>query len=70
MISPRLQEAIASPEGITIAGLTAIVVLGTWWVLHWALTAHERRQRRRITAEIEAAANYRKRPEDAARWTP
>ncbi len=70
MISPRLQELITSPEGLMIAGMTAVALAAGWAILGALLRSHERRERKRIAAEIEAAARFKRQPEDAARWTP
>lgn len=68
-MSPRLQELITSPEGLMIAGMTALMLVIAWLTLAALLNWHDRRGRRRITAEIEAGANRRD-PQDPARWTP
>jgi hypothetical protein len=68
-MSPRLQEAIASPEGLMIAGMTALTLVVSWLVLRWLLQAHDRREAERIRQEIEAGQR-RLSPEDAARRTP
>lgn len=85
-MSPRLQELITSPEGLMIAGMTALMLAIAWLTLAALLNWHDRRERRRIAAEIEAASRsqsatgrygiimgdgwVRSDPQDPARWTP
>jgi len=68
-MSTRLQEVIASPEGIMIAGMTALALVVSWCILLWLMHAHDRRAEARIRQEIEAGQR-RLSPEDAARRTP
>lgn len=68
-MSPRLQELITSPEGLMIAGMTALMLVAAWLTLAALLNWHDRQERRRINTEIEASARRRD-PQDPARWTP
>lgn len=79
-MSPRLQELILSPEGLMIAGMTALMLVVAqvlllvclrWHDDDWRRHGHQPKPTGRVRPQPpHEGSSARRDPQDPARWTP